>query len=142
MRGLSNSGFVDYCKTSQLQSMSTHRVFLIFRAFSLDIGITSAIRACILYVRPMFNCQDTVCLPSPYFFPYPINTGFFLDGPCPGLPGLALPWLGLINAQLLRLGKPRILRITYKRKLFLRITYDLLGMHKIKRLQLCIITTH
>lgn len=58
---------------------------------------------------------------------------------CPGLPGLALPWLGLLNAQPLRLGKSRLLRNTYKRKLFLRDTYDLLGMHKIKRLQLCIL---
>ena len=39
-------------------------------------------------------------------------------------------------------GKSRLLRNTYKCKPFLRIAYDLLGLHKIKRLHLCIITTH
>ncbi len=37
-------------------------------------------------------------------------------------------------------GKSRLLRNTYKCKPFLRIAYDLLGLHKIKRLHLCIFT--
>ena len=120
--------------------MSTCPVLLARHGLALSIGITSANRACSLYVRPMFNCQDTVCLPSPYFFPYPINTGFFLDGLSRASPGLPCLWLGLLNAQLLRLGKSRLLRNTYKRKLFLRIAYDLLGMHKISACFLCIFT--